>query len=220
MAYPTKPDGCLLRSEFVFNVADSSWETTGIPDKQYAYAILEISHAPTIWQTHERDVPRRISVSRALAVDAGQGFADAWFWIQPFSGDRRPLLDKVYDSEELGWQAYQDQSVYADNNEPHSVTNKSFAIIEIVMWGAVETRDLAQIAAVSVDIINDSDYDDPGASAIRQHVERMNMATIAPGEFASAYHAMWGLSESLNRSMYEDRNHNTWPIWGDSSPPE
>lgn len=203
----------------MFNVSDSSWVATGIPDKQYMYAILEISNAPTAWQTHGRDVPRRLSVSRALSVASGQSYEDSWFWIEPFSGSRRPLLDNVYDSEELGWQSYQDQSVYADNNEQFSVTNKGFAILEIVMWGGVETRDLAQIAAVSVDIINDSDYDNPGASAIRQHVERMHMATIAPGEFASAYHAMWGLSESLNRSMFEDRNHNTWPIWGDSSPP-
>lgn len=160
-------------------------------------------------------------MSRAVSVAADQSYNDAWFWVEPYTNSRRPLLETTYEAEELGWQAYQDQGVYANYNTPHEQgSNKGWAVIEIVIWGGTESRDLAAIAAVSVDIINDSDYDDPGASAIRQHVERMHMATIAPGEFASAYHAMWGLSESLNRSMYEDRNHNTWPIWGDSSPPE
>jgi hypothetical protein len=179
------------------------------------YAIVEVSNAPTIWQEDQQDRPRRFSISRAVSVEAGQSYNDQWYWIQNGTNERKPILSSLYDAEEVGWQAYEDQSTYANYLEPFSVTAKGFAIIEIVMWGGTENRDLAQIAAVSVDIINDDAFTVPGCSSIRQHVERMPLSMIVPNEFASAYHAMWGLSESLNRCMYEDRNHNTWPVWGD-----
>jgi len=218
MAYPTKPAGCLLRTDFVFNVSDASWSRTGFPDKQYLYAIMEMSDNPTAWQEDGQDRMRRISVSRAVDVDAGQSYNDAWYWVQPGVGDRRNLLEITYDSEESGWQAYQDQSVYATTiTGRNTLGSRKFGVIEIVLWGGTENADLAQVASVSVDVINDDAYTAPGTSAIRQHVERMHVNTISPNAFASSYHAMWGLSESTNRCSYEDRNHNTWPIWGNQS---
>lgn len=214
MAYPTQPAGTVLTGNFGVNISNNAW-TGDKPEAFYMYAIVPYIPMPLEWGGSKYEKIQGMSVSRAVGVSAGSYYDDSFTWISPLTGEvmlisTEPLAD-ITDTRE--WTTRQTQTAQqAELVEPWFAWGTSFGVLEIACWDDTEELTGTNLYALSVEFKNDLAYDAPGASDVRQHVERIHADSVAPGYFASAYHAMWCVSASVNRCIYEDRHTNCWPI--------
>jgi hypothetical protein len=213
MAYPTLPDGCLQVTDF--GIDCSTLFISGKPIMWYMYAVVPYLRAPISWGGSKFGTPLNLTVSRAVDVAAGNYYDDQIEWVNP-TGDQHLLIstedeDDITDVYE--WTARQEQdSANPALVQPWTQDGCPFGVLEIKSWNDTSSVSGSKIIAFSVEFVHVLDYDEPGASSLRQHIERMPPELYAPGSFASAYQAQWGIVESLNRAIYTDRHANTWPV--------
>jgi hypothetical protein len=156
-----------------------------------------------------------MSVSRAVAVDSGSYYDDSISWISP-AGNESFIVSTESEADitnTVEWTSRQYQG--SDTPvlvEPWPAPGCPFGILEIRSWDDTEESLGSMIIALSVEFSHVDDYDEQATSDVRQHIERVPLEIYEPGYFASAYLAQWGICESINRSIYEDRHSNTWPV--------
>lgn len=208
MATPTMPDGCLIYSNFEFDIRTS--------DKQkfYIYAIVDCSRAPSAWDADQKMRPRRLSFSRNVNVTGTRNYRDG---ISFYGGETTPYpMGEADYTTEAGYQAFVDSP---ENYRPaygEGLSNgREFGVLEFAMWDEddVTPENICSISAVSCETINDETFESPG-SCTRKHVERNN-EDFDVDSFVSAYHIMWCLATSINRCAYEDRMNYCWPVFAD-----
>jgi len=214
--YPARPAGTLNPEKMFLYLTDQAWEGD-TPPPQYLYAVMDASHSSGAWDEQGKSRPRRIMASRGLWAVVGDGeYEDCWWWWPMFNSEVQILSTGANPISATGWSAYQEQSQYSRHTSPWGGVNRPpYAVLEIAAWDNNEDRVGVSLGGFSVQAINDKDFDEPGASANHEHAEIMSDSeAYVPGGFASAYHAMWGISDGANKMMYEHRQHNMWPVWG------
>lgn len=211
MAAPTMPDGCLIYSNFGFDVMSNS------KAKFFIYAIVDCSEAPSPWDDDGKVRPRRLSFSRDVIVTGDRNYKDS---VRFYGGEQESykMGDADYTSAS-GYQTFVESSdKYRPNYGSGMPNGREFGVLEFTIWDDYEftPADGCFINAVSCETINDKVFSSGGST--REHVER-NAETFDDDTFASSYHIMWCLAASVNRCSYEDRMCYCWPVFADRTQP-
>ena len=216
MAYPTLPAGCLATTDFGVDCSSLIWNTNK-PVQWHMYAVVPYIRMPVAWggAQYGSGSPLSMTVSRAVDVAAGSYYDDSIEWVNP-SGESVVIFSTEYEADitdVFNWTTRQSQTAQQPTLvEPHTQPGCSFGVLEIKSWNDTQAVSGSRIIAFSVEYLMNEDFDHPGGSTVRKHIERMPPELYEPDSFVSAYQVQWGVIQSLNRAIYTDRHSNTWPV--------